>query len=331
MGAARDGLCPLADTPRRECAASQASRRADRGQEDQAGLPTVRLSRLVSPQDQGPVYMTEAVTAYFGLNEKKCEQRIMLVHKFNWPTIPPLSTSHHASDRMDRWQRQALMLWLIAQGFALRIEIQKIVSTHLGINFRSGALRQIIPDLENNGLVITKKLALPGISRRGQLKMVCVHLSLEGKDLARDFGWTVSESELERMQRLHEKGKSEDAHTAAALAFSFQARLRGWKAGVMPEVGHTHFAPDVQVVKGSQQVFVEVELSRKAKTAKWRNMADYQGVIALCARDPGHREILMGDAESVIGGKIIILGTDLRSLFENVKNKPLGPLWFAQW
>jgi len=99
------------------------------------------------------------------------------------------------------------------------------------------------------------------------------------------------------------------------LVFAYQARLRGWSAGVVPEVDAGRFYPDVTVAKDGESFYVEVELS-EGKPAKWHNMAKAQGVIALCARNPGHRKRLIAEAEAAARAHHCpILGTDLQTLF----------------
>jgi len=196
-----------------------------------------------------------------------------------------IADANGLSGRSDRCSREIAVLWLVAQGHTLRREIQWIVSTCFGINHRSGALRAIIPGLIDKGLFHRESLPVPGVRSYGMLHMDAVHLTDAGRKLVSGFGWPVKETELERMRRLHEKGKTENKHTAAVLAFTYHARLRGWKAGVMPNTGsgNYQYAPDAVVAKGSWEYHVEVELSWKMADPKWRNMARSHGVVALCA------------------------------------------------
>ena len=238
---------------------------------------------------------------------------MMLNHDFYYPEIPPIPDFPGVSSRQDRWQRQAIFLWLAAQGFTLRTEIQRLTASLFFTDPRGGALMRVASDLRKDGLLNSKTLALP--SGRG-IKFSFVYLSEAGIELAQSLGWTVHESEWERMQRLHEKGNYQPQHTAAVLAFVYQARLRGWAAGVMPEVDAGWFQPDAVVEKGNESYYVEVELGSQ-KPAKWHNMASYQGVIALCARTPEHRRLLMEEVQTASDiHQCAILTTDLRTLFE---------------
>ena len=246
----------------------------------------------------------------------------MLNYKFDYPDIPSIPTYPGISHRKDRWQRQAITLWLIAQGFSLRSEIQRIVAGYIGSSPRSGALRQLIADLRDRELLTANTLMLQCFPV-GSTKLAVVQLSDTGRDLVNSLGWQIHETEWERMQRLHEKGNDQFRHTAAVLAFVYQARLRGWTAGVMPELDAGRFVPDALVEKDGESYYVEVELGEQ-KPSKWHNMARHQGVIALCGRTPEHRKKLLAEAKPAARKHHCTrLGTDLRTLFERSEN----PLW----
>ena len=250
----------------------------------------------------------------------------MLSHDIYYPNIPPVLDFPGISRRGDRWQRQAITLWLVAQGFSLRVEVQKIVARYFSIAHRSGALMQVLPKLKDDEFLKTEMLELR-IFSGGQTRFMVVCLSDKGRELMQDLGWQVHETEWERMQRLHEKGNNQFRHTAAVLAFVYQARLRGWSAGVMPELDAGRFVPDALVEKDGKSYYVEVELGEQ-KASKWRNMARHQGVIALCGRTPEHRSQLLDEAKPAANKyKCNRLGTDLRSLFEQDRDD--HPLWIA--
>lgn len=188
----------------------------------------------------------------------------------------------------------------------------------------------VIPGLISKGILHGVNLPVSGVLGREALTLTAVRLTDVGWELVSRLGWSAKETELERMKRLHEKGKTEDKHTAAVLAFTYQARLRGWKAGVMPK-GIYRYTPDAVVAKGGREYHVEVELSWKIADSKWRNMARHRRVVALCARHETHQQMLVGDAESVIGANATIVATNLRALFKDVQNEPLGELWLERW
>jgi len=251
----------------------------------------------------------------------------MLSHNLYYPDIPPIPKFPGISRRVDHWQRQAITLWLVAQGFSLRVEVQRIVARFFGIDHRSGALMQLLARFRDNDLLQTETLALR-IFPEGLTKFTVVCLAAKGFELVQDFGWQIHETEWERMQRLHERGNYQPHHSVATLAFVYQARLRGWRAGVVPDVDAGRFFPDAVVEKGRESYYVEVELDEQ-KLTKWHNMARRQGVIALCARTPDHRRLLLDEAKPAAGiNKCTRLGTDLRTLFEQSRRE--NYLWMEK-
>ena len=247
----------------------------------------------------------------------------MLNYDFDYPEIPLIPDYPGISRHKGRWQRQALTLWLIAKGYSLRTEVQKLVAQYVGTNPVSGALMRVIADLRVNGILNTETPKLH-FFRNGGTQFTVVRLSDTGRDLVQSLGWTVNETEWERLRRLHEKGNDQSRHTVAVLAFVYQARLRGWSAGVMPELDAGRFVPDALVEKNGESYYVEVELGEQ-KASKWHNMARHQGVIAVCGRTPEHRAQLLGEAEAAARKyKCPRLGTDLRTLFEQSESPLLA-------
>ncbi len=233
------------------------------------------------------------------------------------------------SNRSDRRSREIAALWLIAQGHTLRVEIQRLMAEYFGINYRSGALMSVIPGLIKKGILGCERQPVPGVRKYGLLSLDAVYLSDAGHDLVNLVGWRYRETELERMKRLHEKRKTEKKHTAAVLAFSYHARLRGWYSHAMPEIdsGCHRYEPDVLVANDKNTLHVEVELSWKVAEPKWRNMANYQGIVAFCAKHEYHQDALALDAADTIGANAKIFATNLRQLFEKNRNNQLGVLW----
>ena len=247
----------------------------------------------------------------------------LLSHNLQFPEIPP-KVPQYAS-RQDGWERIVLALWVIAQGYCVRAEINRVVAEMTNTYHRSGAVMRLISKLNEIGLVFVKNNSLHLHLTRIQLHIV--ELSPHGKILCREFGWEIYENEWQRMKRLHEGDKGEERHTLAVLAFVYMARLRGYAAGVMPNIPKGwNSKPDALVERDGEQLFVEVELSRHVKSHKWQNMATDQGAIALCARNPKHREALLIDAQS-FSNNVSIYATDLASLIKALSKKDYGPLW----
>ncbi len=257
-----------------------------------------------------------------------------LNHMLTWPEIPekaPQSHAHRLSERRDFWYRQALALNLVATGFSLVCEIRYLLAEHLQINENAGSLKRALMSLIENGILHSLTLELP---LKARLPLSVVRLTRRGRGLCNELRWNVDqrwqpqESEWERMRRVHEKGKKEPTHTLAVQAFAYQARLRGWSAGVMPQiVDGNRFAPDAVIAKHEKSMFVEVELDY-GKKPKWRNMGEYQGSVNLCAKTRQHCRALISECQSVgFGG----LGADLSSLFRSSKDFHPSTLWLEEW
>lgn len=246
----------------------------------------------------------------------------LLSHDIDWPVIedrPPESHQHLLSERADFWQRQAMALYLVSLGFSLSTEVRSLMAAKLGIRQDAGSLRRVIESLLDAKFLVGRVLSLRAskgipmqlirLTRRG--RSLCSQLHWRTKQCEDDPVWLPYETAWERMRRVHEKGKREPAHTLAVQAFGYQARKRGWQAGVMPMIHAKRFVPDVILVRGDDRIFVEVELGYDNQ-AKWKNMAAYQGFVALCARTPAHRETLIMECDIV---DVPIQVTDLTTLF----------------
>jgi len=97
----------------------------------------------------------------------------------------------------------------------------------------------------------------------------------------------------------------------------------------MPDSGTENncYAPDVIVVRDNREYHVEIELSWKTAESKWRNLARYRELVAICAKHELHQQTLVNYADSIIGAKTTILATNLRSLFIEAGKEPTGNLW----
>ena len=74
-----------------------------------------------------------------------------------------------------------------------------------------------------------------------------------------------------------------------------------------------------------------MELGLKDRPAKWRNLAQLQGHVALCARDASRRTRLINDCRLV---KLSGMATDLETLVLTVPYRDLTqehPLWVEMW
>ncbi len=242
-----------------------------------------------------------------------------------WPDIPTKPPARFAPmlSRGDRWKREALVLNMMAiKGWSLRLEVLEALGAMVNVAPRSGSLKRLIDKgLATNGLVesqvLTMYLSQPS-------KLAVLRLTDEGRELCRLLGWEPVESDWEKLIRYH-NGDEQEAHTAAVLSFAFHARKRGWNAEAVPDTGNGKAQPDAAVEKDAEKVFVEVELGQD-KPKKWRNLAEMQGFVAICAATYEKRERLVGECKL---DKIQGRATDIESLIR--ASEPPGPLWVDHW
>ncbi len=249
-----------------------------------------------------------------------------LDHQVQWPDVPLVVPSEYGfSKRRDFRLKQLLALFLASQGFSVVVEIYTMLGRFLQINTKASSLKRTISSLVENEILHTEILTLQSSY---PIPLSFIRLTKRGRELCYELDWIPFESEWERMKRLHEKGKSEPAHTCATLAFTYQARLRSCRAGVVPKIeSGGQFAPDAIVKKGDQQVLVEVELGYE-KINKWENMHQAQGFVAFCTNSVTHRNTLKRECQSLgIPGQ----ATDLRTLFLTSREDPPCPLWLEEW
>ncbi len=253
----------------------------------------------------------------------------MLDHDISWYKIPenaPHSYKHRLSKRSDAWYKQALIFNLIAQGFTLEAEIKLLASKKADSSATS--IYRAIKKLVENGLLYRTMLTMSlgnevidmssGETKHGRTTLALLRLNRRGRGLCRtmatrmsvDKRWRPRETEWERMRRIHEQGKREPEHTLGNLVFAYQARQRGWSAGVMPDFQEGHFVPDAVVEKDGDKFFVEVEL-HYGKEAKWRNVHNALGYIAFCGRSSQHEETLLKECREVGGPVYATNLTDL--------------------
>jgi len=245
--------------------------------------------------------------------------------RLKWPEIPTKPPARFAPklSRGDRWKREALVLNLMAtRGWSLRLEVLEALGAMVNVAPRSGSLKRLIDKgLATNGLVdgqvITMYLSQPS-------KLAVLRLTDEGRELCRLLGWEPVESDWEKLIRYH-NGEEQEAHTAAVLSFVFHARKRGWSAETVPDTGNVKAQPDAAVEKDNERVYVEVELGQD-KPTKWRNLAEMQGFVAICAANYEKRERLVGECKL---DKIQGRATDIESLIR--ASEPPGPLWIDHW
>ena len=228
-----------------------------------------------------------------------------------------------------RWRRGSMMLYLMATyGINAHLELDVYVAQREGLSYRSNSTKKPLSDLAAAGLVIAETLRMEVGDFRTALKLA--RLTDEGRTLCNALGWPAVESDWERMIRLHQ-GLQQPRHTLAVLYFALLARVRGWSTEVVPELDGS-VDPDILVTKGDDRYFVEIELGTRGnekQTAKWKNLADLQGSVAICAPNVKVRERLAKDCRLA---KLSGVATDLATLVaKRYYESKDEPLWLKEW
>ena len=228
-----------------------------------------------------------------------------------------------------RWRRGSMMLYLMAmRGINAHLEMDVFVAKREGLSYRSNSTKKPLENLAAAGLVIAETLRMEVGDFRTALKLA--RLTDEGRQLCDALGWPVVESDWDRLIRLHQ-GQKQTRHTLAVLYFALLARVRGWTTEVVPEADGSA-DPDILVTKGDDRYFVEVELGTRGsekQTAKWKNLADFQGKVAICAPNVKVRERLAKDCRlAKLSGVATDLATLVAKRYYEAKDEPL---WMKEW
>ena len=225
-----------------------------------------------------------------------------------------------------RWRRGTMMLYLIATlGINAHVEIDKFIAPIEGLSYRTNSTKKPMVMFEEAGVLEGAALSMDkGI----QTTLKMVRLTNKGRELCQMLGWHPVQSDWELLLTKHD-GERMSAHTLAVMLFAIHARARGWSTDVMPDIEGPSI-PDIRVSRGGQNHLVEVELSVNDRPAKWKNLAQAQGYVALCAGDLKGRSRLVGDCK-LAGHKG--LATDLKTLdAKRIYDVTLeDPLWIENW
>ncbi|MBN1956140.1 MAG: hypothetical protein JW900_13975 [Anaerolineae bacterium] len=202
-------------------------------------------------------------------------------------------------------------------GISMRLEAAELLGWRTGTDGHSGSIRRVFERLTERGLFAKE------VVRVGSASAMFLRLTQLGRQVCQAARLPVRETEYERMLRLH-GGERQKNHAAATAVFAYHARKRGWRVKVVPAVKDSVAAPDAQIIREGQSIYVEVELGRN-KEAKWRNMFDLQRYIALVALNADGRAALSGEVKAL---KLPGRATDVQALIQFADG---GALWIETW
>jgi hypothetical protein len=229
---------------------------------------------------------------------------------------------------MRAYQRYFVVLYLIGHWrLAACMEIEEILATAVRVSAGTGSLQRVLGDLNKAGILLSEVLHLS--SPHTALKLV--RFSEEGAKLYQAlFQKRSFENEWARLIRLHE-GERFPEQTAAIILFGMHARKRGWAAQVLPEINNSKAMPDVWIGRGTERLYIEVELSGKERLSKWRNQAALNaGRTALCAANQKSRAQLVEECKrNQLPGQATDLEVLVKGKFKEISADT--PLWLESW
>jgi len=244
-----------------------------------------------------------------------------IAHRPTVELLPAPPTRFRKQIPQQKWSRVAVVVEALARGVALQREVaETLVARDERLNDpSSGSLKRLFAWMEKRDFV---KRHVPGGLG---LRWTVIWLSEKGSDLARTMGLEPQESEWARLMRLH-GGKQQQGHALLVLLFAWQARKRGWKVEVCPDVDGLA-EPDVLIEKGDERIFVEVEAESgtgERRMKKWQNIVDLQGFVALAAPDEGTLKRLVQEARAASEHG---MATDIQALLDAGTDE----LWTKIW
>jgi len=219
----------------------------------------------------------------------------------------------HSRPRRQRIIQVALLM--AREGVSTAMEMDRLT----GMAKRS--VHDVLDSMLNLTLIESRSLRASG---RWQVRVVT--LTEYGKGLCQALGTAPVESDWEKIVRLH-NGHKQPRHAALVLIAAYQARLRGWKAEVMPfDPQETPwFQPDLKVVDPDGWIYYcEVESRTRVRPRKWARMRQ----VNLIAPTPVVRQRLAERLRQIgIPGR----ATDLRTLAQQAKAGDLSRFWLEKW
>lgn len=220
--------------------------------------------------------------------------------------------------RRPRWRRMVQIVMLLAsEGVSTVVELVRLMnidnkSVHVALNSMLDLLDPLVESFSFSA------------GAKGRIRVVT--LTDYGKSLARALGVEPVESDWEKIVRLH-NGEVQTRHAALVLMAAYQARLRGWKAEVMPfDPQETPwFQPDLKLTDTEGWFYYcEAETHSRVKPKKWARMRQ----VNLIVPTPTVRKWMTQRIKTMgIPGR----ATDLRTLAQQAKAGDLSHFWLEKW
>ena len=220
-----------------------------------------------------------------------------------------------------RWEWQSMALYILASwGISARPEIDFLLGAASGTGKRTTALRGAVDGLVELGLIERGKLAL---SAPFSTSLIVMRLSEQGRVVCRELGWELVPGDWGQLSKLSE------TQQLCTLAFTAQARLRGYRAQVLPQTIDS-FQADVLVEKDPERSYVLVGSDESDLLQRWQATGKLSIQLGLCAIDEAQRTRA---AEKIRSSQLNQHGaaTDLFTLLHQKEVSPDKPLWLEIW
>ena len=230
----------------------------------------------------------------------------------------------------ENWPQDVLFVALLGRtGWAAHRSVATELGRWLGRSHPhklSGTDNRQITRLVSAGLVATETLAT------GNTRLKLVWLSEAGKRLLQKQGQPVVSSEWETLQDKH-GGPKQQGHGVQVCLFTYLARSHGWQTTVCPALPadvSSPSQPDVLLEREGERLYVEVEAGSgevERRMAKWRNLAQWQGRVALAAPSPALRRTLVAEAQAAGTQGVATDMTTLRPAWDEKQSD----IWLEEW
>ena len=229
--------------------------------------------------------------------------------------------------RSDRRKRLLQAMYVAAAtGYALSLDLRRELANSLTVVHDNASVKSAYDEtLPALGLV--ERQVLPFV--RGS-RIALLRLTDKGQALCREMGWPVVENEWQRLID-HHRGDVLLTHTSGLLSFASQARRRGWRITLLPQV-QAALEPDLllEAADGleSLQIYAEFETRGHGKLRKWRKAAEFQGFVAIGTFIPSQRRRMIEECKEA---RVSGLASDLETLIQREHAGAPGPLWLERW
>ena len=229
--------------------------------------------------------------------------------------------------RGDLWKRAAYALYCMAiAGYSTQMDL----AYQLGLRKTDSVFPNLFARLCGYGLTEKKVVTIFGKEGSGR-RIALVRLTEPGKRFCVERRWApVVESDWDRLVRLHQyEADNQARHTAAVLSFAYQARIRGWKVKILPDVDDKKIRPDLLVTSGVEKIFVEVETrGHRNKIEKWQVNAQFAAAsgakLGICALSKEQRDRIVQECK---WANVTSYATDILHLAHLEADGNLGDLW----